>query len=160
MSMEILVKSPKECSNAELESFESLVTEGGEVSPVGLRERIRCAEKLIFINTDKPVAVGAIKNPNAGYKAGVFKKSGVSGENKYQYELGWLYVTKPARGNGYGRVLMASIITALANHTCFATTREDNGSMQYLFSQFGFSKLGKAYKSGNGEYNLVLYTRS
>lgn len=158
--MEIIFKNPEDCSDAELESFESLVAEGGEVSLVGLRERIRRAEKLVFINPAKPVAVGAIKNPNSGYKAGVFKKSGVSGERKYQYELGWLYVSKTARGNGYGRALMDSIITALADHTCFATTREDNDSMHYLFSQFGFSKLGQPYRSGNGEYSLVLYAMS
>jgi len=160
MNMEIIVKNPKDCSDTEIESFLSLVAEGGEVAVGGLRERIRRAEKLIFINTEKPVAVGAIKNPNAGYKTDVFKKSGVSEENKYQYELGWLYVSKAARGNGYGRVLMDSIVTALADHTCFATTREDNDSMHYLFSQFGFSRLGQPYRSSNGEYSLVLYARS
>lgn len=158
--METIVKNPEDCSDAELESFESLVAEGGEVSLVGLRARIRRAEKLVFINLAGPVAVGAIKNPNSGYKTDVFKKSGASGESKYQYELGWLYVSKTERGNGYGRILMNSIITALADHTCFATTREDNNSMHYLFSQFGFSKLGKPYKSSNGEYSLVLYARS
>lgn len=158
--METIIKNPEDCSDAELESFESLVAEGGEVSLVGLRDRIRRAEKLVFINLAGPVAVGAIKNPNLGYKTGVFKKSGASGEGKYQYELGWLYVSEKARGNGYGRILMNSIITALADHTCFATTREDNDSMHYLFSQFGFSKLGQPYKSNNGEYSLVLYVRS
>jgi len=158
--METIVKNPEDCSDAELASFESLVAEGGEVSLVGLRERIRRAEKLVFINLAGPVAVGSIKNPNSGYKTGVFNKSGASGESKYQYEIGWLYVSKAARGNGYGRILMNSIITALAEHTCFATTREDNDSMHYLFSQFGFSKLGQPYKSSNGEYSLVLYARS
>ncbi|MBD3375860.1 GNAT family N-acetyltransferase [candidate division KSB1 bacterium] len=157
--MEIIVKNPKDCSDAELESFENLVAEGGEVLRVGLRERIRRAEKLVFINADKPVAVGAIKNPNVAYKTSVFKKSGVSGQSKYQYEIGWLYVSKTARRKGYGRVLMDSIVAALADHACFATTREDNDSMHYLFSQFGFSKLGQPYRSSNGEYSLALYAR-
>ena len=158
--MEIIAKNPEDCNDTELESFESLVAEGGEVSLVGLRERIRRADKLVFINPAKPVAVGSIKNPYSGYKAGVFQKAGVSGESKYQYELGWLYVSKTARGKGYGRVLMDSIIAALGRHTCFATTREDNDPMHYLFSQFGFSKLGQSYRSGNGDYSLVLYARS
>jgi GNAT superfamily N-acetyltransferase len=160
MSMKIITKNPKDCGDTELELFESLVAEGGEVSLVGLRERIRRAEKLVFINPAKPVAVGAIKNPSSRYKAGVFQKAGVSGEIKYQHELGWLYVSKTARGNGYGRVLMDSIVAALGSHTCFATTREDNDSMHYLFSQYGFLKLGQPYRSSNGNYSLVLYERS
>lgn len=160
MSMRTIAKNPKDCSDAELESFEKLVTEGGEVALAGLRQRIQHAEKLVFINDGECVAVGAIKNPNAGYKAGVFEKSGVPEQNSYEYELGWLYVSKSARGKGYGRVLMESIIDSLSGETCFATTREDNASMHYLFNQYGFSKLGKPYKSQNGNYFLVLYAKS
>lgn len=160
MSMKTIAKNPKDCTDAELESFEKLVTEGGEVALAGLRQRIQRAEKLVFINDGECVAVGAIKNPNTGYKAGVFEKSGVPEQSRYEYELGWLYVSKAVRGKGYGRVLMESIIDSLSGKACFATTREDNASMHYLFDQFGFSKLGKPYKSQNGGYSLVLYAKS
>ncbi|WP_277372333.1 GNAT family N-acetyltransferase [Pseudomonas sp. AA-38] len=158
--MERISKSPSACSKAELKTFERLVLAGGEVSQEGLRHRIKCAEKLIFINDDECVAVGAIKNPNAAYKAGVFKKSNAAEQNKYRYELGWLYVSNAARGKGYGRALMEVIKELLAEKPCFATTREDNASMHYLFSQFGFSRLGQPYKSEHGDYLLTLYVRS
>jgi len=158
--MEKIAKNPEDCTDAELESFEKLVTEGGEVALAGLRQRIQRAEKLVFINDGEFVAVGAIKNPNAGYKAGVFEKSGAPEKSRYEYELGWLYVSRAARGKGYGRVLMESIIDSLSGKACFATTREDNASMHYLFDQFGFSKLGQPYKSQNGDYSLVVYAKS
>lgn len=158
--MEKIAKSPKDCTDAELESFEKLVAEGGEVAFAGLRQRILRAEKLVFINDGEFVAVGAIKNPNAGYKAGVFEKAGAPEQSRYEYELGWLYVSNAARGKGYGRVLMESIIDSLSGKACFATTRQDNASMHYLFHQFGFSKLGQPYKSQNRDYSLVLYTKS
>ncbi|MBB1302446.1 GNAT family N-acetyltransferase [Pseudoalteromonas sp. SR44-8] len=158
--MEKIAKSPKNCTDAELESFEKLVTEGGEVSLAGLRQRIKRAEKLVFINDGECVAVGAIKNPNAGYKAGVFEKAGVPKYSRYEYELGWLYVAKAARGRGYGRVLMETILDSLSGNACFATTREDNASMHYLFDQFSFSKLGLPYESLNGDYSLMLYAKS
>ena len=159
MSIEISIKSPKDCSDVELRSFENLVTEGGEVALAGLRQRIQRAEKLVFINDGECVAAGAIKNPNAGYKARVFKKSGVPEQSRYKYELGWLYVSQAARGRGYGRALMESIIQSLSGRPCFATTREDNASMHHLLSRFGFSKLGKSYESENGGYSLVLYAK-
>ncbi|WP_028672737.1 GNAT family N-acetyltransferase [Saccharospirillum impatiens] len=155
--MEKIIKSPEDCNDAELQSFEKLVTEGGEVALAGLRERIQRAEKLVFINDGECVAVGAIKNPNSGYKARVFEKSGALDQARYEYELGWLYVSEAARGKGYGRALMESIIHSLSGRSCFATTREDNGSMHHLFNRFGFSKLGQPYESENGNYSLVLY---
>lgn len=160
MSMEKIVKGPKDCTDAELESFEKLVTEGGEVALAGLRQRIQRAEKLVFLNDGGFLAVGAIKSPNAGYKADVFEKSGAPEQSRYEYELGWLYVSSAARGKGYGRILMESIIDSLSGKSCFATTREDNTSMQYLFDQFGFSKFGQPYRSQHGDYSLVLYAKS
>ncbi|MEM5617083.1 hypothetical protein AAHB60_03250 [Pseudomonas aeruginosa] len=67
------IQSPRDCSSAELDIFERLVSAGGEVSLVGLRQRIQSAEKLIFINDGECVAIGAIKNPSTKYKARVFK---------------------------------------------------------------------------------------
>lgn len=157
--MERISKAPSDCSKAELETFERLVVAGGEVSPEGLLQRIQRAEKLIFINDGECVAVGAIKNPNAAYKSGVFKKSNVAEQSEYKHELGWLYVSSAARGKGYGRALMEVIKELLAETPCFATTREDNAPMHYLFSQFGFSRLGQPYKSENGDYLLTLYVR-
>ncbi|WDH47270.1 GNAT family N-acetyltransferase [Pseudomonas chlororaphis] len=158
--MEKIAKAPKDCSSTELNIFERLVSDGGEVSLAGLRQRIQRAEKLIFINDGECVAVGAIKNPNARYKTGVFEKSNAPEQSKYQYELGWLYVSSAARGKGYGRILMEAIKESLAGKACFATTREENTPMHYLFGQFGFSKLGQPYKSANGDYSLVLYAKT
>jgi predicted GNAT family N-acyltransferase len=160
MSMERISKAPRDCSSAELETFERLVSAGGEVSLVGLRQRIQSAEKLIFINDGECVAIGAIKNPNAEYKASVFKKSHTPESNKYQHELGWLYVSSIARGKGYGRALMEEINELLAGTACFATTRENNAPMHHLFRCFGFSRLGQPYKSDNGDYSLTLYVIS
>ncbi|WP_345847736.1 GNAT family N-acetyltransferase [Shewanella algae] len=157
--MKKIIKNPKDCNDAELKSFEKLVTEGGEVALAGLRQRIQRAEKLLFINDGECVAVGAIKNPNAGYKARVFEKSGVLEQGRYKYEIGWLYVSEAARGKGYGRALMESIIHTLSGKACFATTREDNDSMHHLFKCFGFAKIGQPYESENGNYSLVLYAK-
>lgn len=159
MRFKVIIKSPGECCDVELKSFEELVTAGGEVVLEGLRQRVQRAEKLFFIHGEGCVAVGAIKIPYVEYKASVFEKAGAQDQSRYQYELGWLCVSEAARGKGYGRALMESITHSLSGRACFATTREDNSSMHHLFSRFGFSRLGQPYKSLRGDYTLALYAK-
>lgn len=155
--MDAKIKSPKECTPAEIDAFKNLVLEGGEVTSYGLHKRIERAERLVFINEDKCIAVGAIKNPNEGYKSDVFAKAGVPEKSKeFKYELGWLYVTPSARGKGLGRNLMNAVTEFIGVSGCYATTREKNNSMHHLFTQYSFNKLGSVYPSENG-YSLVLY---
>mgnify|MGYP000029125630 FL=1 len=158
-SMRTIVKEPNQCSEIEIEKFIQLVVEGGEVSTVGLRNRIKKAKNLIFIEQDSQcVAIGAVKVPNLEYKNKVFMKAGVTQFTKFMHELGWIYVTEAARGKGHGRNLVFSALRCIPG-ACFATTREDNESMHKLFNEFKFSKAGKPYKSQSGDHQLVLYTK-
>lgn len=155
--MDTVVKSPSECTPAELDAFQRLVVEGGEVTPHGLRQRIEQAAVLVFINEGMCVAVGAVKHPSQGYKENVFFKAGVADRSdSYNYELGWLYVTPAARGKGLGHDLMQAIATYLGSSGCYATTKENNEAMHHIFSQYNYCRLGAAYPSDNG-YSLVLY---
>lgn len=156
--MDAVIKVPAECTKNELDAFQSLVEEGGEVTSIGLRKRIEQAEALVFIeDVGRCIAVGAIKNPNQGYKAKVFAKAGVTEQGAdYKYELGWLYVSSLASGKGLGHRLMEAVTRFLSDSSCYATTRENNESMRHLFSLYSFNKLGMAYTNQN-DYSLVLY---
>lgn len=155
--MDAVVKKPSECTPVELDAFQSLVEEGGEVTPHGLRQRIEQAEALVFITDSECVAIGAIKHPNEGYKESVFSKAGIAEKSSnYIYELGWLYVKPEARGKGLGHSLMKAVIAYLSGSSCYATTRENNDSMHHLFAQYDFNRLGAVYPSNNG-YSLVVY---
>ena len=158
-SMRIIVKEPNQCSEIEIDKFMKLVVEGGEVSKVGLRDRIKKAKNLIFIEQDlRCIAIGAVKVPNVDYKKKVFMKAGVTEVTKFKHELGWIYVTEAARGKGHGRNLVFSALRFIPG-ACFATTRKDNESMHKLLNEFEFSEAGKPYTSHGGEYKLVLYTK-
>ncbi len=156
--MDIHSKSPQECSIEELNEFKTLVLEGGQVSTQGLPERIKRAEKLIFVKDEGCVGIGATKRPYDQYKNNVFKKAGVpSLAANYSLEVGWIYTSPSARGNGVGRKIMEFIVNAVGDSGCFATTRENNGVMRYLFEQYSFSMIGKKYASKNDDYSLLLY---
>ncbi len=158
--MDTIVKTPSDCTSSELDAFQKLVVEGGEVTPHGLRRRIEQAAALVFIIETECIAVGAIKNPNQGYKEEVFSKAGIAGKSDYyNYELGWLYVTPAARGKGLGNNLMQAVVSYLGNSGCYATTRENNQAMHCLLSKYSFSRLGVTYQSDNG-YSLVLYANN
>ncbi len=155
--MDAAVKKPSECTPVELDAFQKLVEEGGEVTPQGLRQRIEQAAALVFISEGEIVAIGAIKHPNISYKKSVFTKAGVAEKSdSFNCELGWLYVKPEARGKGLGHRLMKAIVKYLGGSGCYATTRENNESMHHLFSQYNFNRLGAPYPSNNG-YSLVLY---
>jgi len=158
--MEIYSQPPSQCSDSELNEFEALVLEGGEVIADGLQQRIKKAEELLFAKDNVLIGVGAIKRPYDSYKNNVFKKSGVPElAANYYYELGWIYTSLSSRGKGVGRKIMEAILNSVGNSSCFATTREDNDAMHYLFGQYSFEKLGNSYKSDNAAYSLVLYAR-
>jgi len=155
--MDTVIKIPSKCTSDELDKFQKLVVEGGEVTSYRLRQRIEQAAALVFIGESECVAVGAIKNPNQSYKQGVFSKAGIANQsNNYIYELGWLYVAPAARGKGIGHSLMQAVASYIGSVGCYATTREDNNAMHNLFSQYNFSRIGAPYTSTNG-YSLVLY---
>ncbi|MEM1293714.1 MAG: GNAT family N-acetyltransferase [Verrucomicrobiota bacterium] len=156
--METNAKSPQHCSAVELDEFERLVKEGGEVDPKGLRRRIEKAERLVFCGSNPVLGVGAVKNPVERYKTSVFTKAGVLDRmDDHKFELGWLYVSPEARGMGVGNHLMEAAIQVSAEGGIFATTRSNNDAMHYLFQKYAFEKVGTEYKSAKGDHTLVLY---
>ena len=160
VNMEKKIKCPEECDKEELVRFKELVLEGGEVPDFGLEKRIKNAYKLIFIyDKGRYIAVGAVKIPESSYKKKVFKKAGVSGgEDKYRFEIGYIYVTECCRGKGVGSILIETIKAAANGESCFGTTREDNITMHKLFEKkLCYKRIGEAYQSERSEGKLVLY---
>jgi len=156
--METTVKRPNNCTNEELHIFESLVLQGGQVSPQGLRRRIKLAEWLITLSDNKCLAVGAIKKPDEEYRTRIFTEAGARMKaSEYEYEFGWLYVIPKARDRRYAHKLIRSAIAVLGNSHCFATTRTNNRSMNHLLAKYSFKQLGSSYLSKDGSHSLTLY---
>lgn len=160
--MKTLIKTPDECTLSELDEFERMASESGQVDLPGLRIMIERAKKLIFIiEEDTCIGIAGIKNPREAYKNRVFNAAGVGDRmSDYPYEVGYIF-TK-VRGKGVGRLLMEATIKAVPNAITFATTQASNNAMQYLLPKFGFAKLGDSYlkhplREGEDAYYLDLF---
>ena len=158
----IISKKPSECSDNDLNSFEVLVRKGDEVNPIGLSDRIRNAERLIFLVEDDGVlsGVAALKKPLANYKNKVFNNSeSIENADEFNFEVGWIYIEEDFRGRKYSQLLLEEVLKLVGENRIYATTRENNERMRKTNSRFGLEQSGHSYPSNNGNYNLVLYVR-
>ncbi|QLL11105.1 GNAT family N-acetyltransferase [Pseudomonas chlororaphis] len=158
----IEVKSPGECSTAEICDFVDLVVQGGEVEAGGLSQRVMDAEQLAFLRVDgQLVGVAAIKNPNDRYRARVARASGFThAKDAFPYELGWVFVTPVARGKGYAHSLAEAAISLVSADGVLATSRLENIVMHRVLIKLGFVPSGSTYRSTHGEHQLQLFTRA
>lgn len=156
---EIVVKTPKSCSDDELDQFSAKVTEGGEVA-AGVRGRVRRAFRLGFIiHKERVVGTAAFKKPMAGYRSKVFAnaKSGLDPKG-FPYELGWIFLDVDHRKKGQMTRLLKELFPAAKGVALFATTRNSNDVMQEMLARFKFEQIGSEYKSAqNPEDTLKLY---
>lgn len=156
----VILKVPADCSDQELERFEGLVRQGGEVQLGGLSGRIREAAALTFaMHEDRLVAVAALKKPTDGYRVGVFQKAGVAPLDSGHLELGWVFVLPDCRGRGLARRVVADTLVTSGPSGVFATTRSDNHAMRKVLEREHFVRMGQPYKSVRGVYELSLFIR-
>ena len=162
MAVTTTIKTPSECSHSELGDFAALVLAGGEVTLVGLNDRIKDAHVLIFLHKNYClVGIAALKNPNSNYRAAVFKNANSTQPyEQYPLELGWIFVLPSARNNGYSKRLVRAAVEHARQRQIFATSRTDNPHMHTPLLNEAFVKHGSDYKSHRGMYSLSLFLRS
>ncbi|MBK8151796.1 MAG: hypothetical protein IPK61_01110 [Saprospiraceae bacterium] len=73
----------------------------------------------------------------------------------YEFELGWIVCLNEEKGIGQ------KITSALATYNSkqYATVRKENAKMNHILQKFGFSQVGKSYKSDRGDYENNLYIK-
>ncbi len=156
------IKVPFDCTSAELDAFENLVRESGEVAFVGLSERITSASHLLFLYDSCGTlgGISALKHPNDAYREKVFQRAHASSSAAcYPVELGWLFVQPSHQGKHLSRPLVEQLLPYAAGSLIYATTRADNARMQRTLARYGFHHDGAPYRSKRGDYDLVLYVQ-
>lgn len=148
MSGTVVIKVPAACTEDELQAFEALVRESGEVVERGLPVRVRAAACLAFYYA-RPgdlAAIAALKVPHRSYRDRVFRKSRTRRwAEGYPVELGWFFVRPPHRGRRLSALLASRLLTDGPDHPVFATTRTDNRPMLAVLESLGFERTGTPY---------------
>ena len=157
------IKVPLDCTASELDAFEALVREGGEVVAAGLRERMLSAHYLMFLYDDARVLAGisALKRVHPGYRAVIFHnaKASVRPED-YEAEMGWTYLRQSHRGRGLSAILNVQLLPYAGRMLVYATVRADNTPALRSLVGHGFRQEGVPYRSMRGDYDLVLFVQS
>lgn len=158
---ELIAKSPVDYSNVEIRAFTDFVRAGGEVTIQGLPERVRSAAALVFARIcGLAVGVAALKLPQASYRCRVGTKSGAPlSAHEFPYELGWVYVSPEARGQGFSLLLSQAALSASNGAGVFATSRTENIAMHRSLAKLGFVAVGNSFSSGNGKHSLQVFVR-
>lgn len=153
---------PGECSIAQLAHFKRMVVAGGEVTIVGLDQRILQAEWLVFVFDDHGTlaGVGALKRPTQAHITSTFRKSGHRQvPQDCQLEVGWIFVDADNRGKGYSHLIVKAILEVAGSAKLFATTRVDNLAMKRTLTTYGFAESGHSFQSTIRDQKLGLFTR-
>lgn len=155
------VKSPNMCSAAELEEFVAFVLAGGEVTPIGLAERVKKAHSLAYLRKgDCLIAVGGLKFPSKHHRDEVSNGGGVIlPEQAFPLELGWVFVLPSARG-GKSYQLCEPLVSAAKGAGIFATSRAGNKPMHSTLRKLGFGQQGGEWPSGQNPDDLLLFVKN
>ncbi|QRY31892.1 hypothetical protein JVX96_00765 [Variovorax sp. PDNC026] len=121
---QVTVKSPVDCDAIELRDFVSLIIQDGEVSPLGLPERVANARSLSFLRRDSAlVGVAGLKRPAASYRHRISLSAQFElSQESFPFELGWVFLLLSARGAKLSLPLCAPLIQTADCVGTFATS--------------------------------------
>ncbi len=138
----------------------NLVASGNEVDMSIAVNNLKKAPLVIYATdpNGKPIGVVVLKDPNPSYRESVFAKSGSENDGRFRYEVGYVYVVPTYRSTGASVRLIRELARRLTMPV-FATTRENNTTINKILQYGGFKQTGNMYSSQRGDYNLILWTK-
>lgn len=158
---DVNVKDPCELTVDEIDAVCELICKGAEVDEGGLSARVRQAEALARVRVgDRIVGVAALKNPQPGYRVGVFKKAKAALDPAdFAHEIGWLFVEDDQRGRHFSRKMVGALLDQLTGSQ-YATSCAGNVAMHGTLYYFGFELVGQPFPSAkHPDHDLMLFVR-
>ena len=159
MKITFEVNSPNEFKKNQIEEFLNLLILQKQVSNPSI-QKINASTLICIVYADNvAIGIGAIKQV---YKT-PFDKAEVSElKDKFEFELGYLYVKdcKKYRGLGIGKTICKLLLKELGNKNVFATTDIDEKNvMKYILESLSFVKTGKIYSGASTQKSIGLYLK-
>lgn len=160
-SFRIELLEPDSCLPERLAEFRQLVLEGGQVARQSLPGLLERATALAFVLLeDSVVGVGALKRPNPSYRNNVFAKAKSSlAPAKFDFELGWIYLTPSARSKRLTTPMVKSLLRYAKGRPVYATSRVNKIEMHASLEHSGFTREGSLYPSQEDATDIQLFIR-
>ena len=151
--MEIIVTKPGDITKEELVKVHDLVLSGGQVSRVGLMERIiECRYLGLCYLDDKLIAVSAIKQPSESKTKRILEKAKIKNTIVPKLELGYCVTKNEFGKQGINKNINDQLLDKLENGEKIYSTTNNDTIRKYLSSN-GFLKVGESYE---GKKNILL----
>lgn len=118
----------------------------------------RCFFIVIAYQENQPVAIAALKNPTPD----AFTKADLSSqEYDIPYELGYVYVSDSARGQGVSKELVSRLIEQAPNASLMAITEiTSNIPMVKTLERAGFKHVGNTWRGVRAQTPLGLMIKN
>ena len=144
--------------NEDIAIFARMLKKQGKVNGDLLSKAERCKFICIAYLDDKPVAIGGIKPKT---KSDFYeKKANITElEDKFTWELGYLYTDEIFNGLGIGSKMVENLINKFGDNNLMASTEIiENPKMVNILTKNGFEIFGQTWKSSihNNELGLFL----
>jgi GNAT superfamily N-acetyltransferase len=152
--------TPDQLPTEVIQSIAELIAAGGEVAPGVVMRNLNSAQSIAYASdAGTPVGVIVLKNPLPEYRRKVFAAAGIPNqERNYNTELGYVYLIPRYREQGVAAQLLR-LMNRSAPSNSFATTRENNTTINKILQFAGYRVTGRPYPSARGDYNLLLWTK-
>lgn len=157
----VCAASPREFQAKEIDDFVAFVLAGGEVTGVGLRDRVVRAPCISYLRSNECLlGVAGLKSPDQGHRTRVEKQSKTKlAEKEFPYELGWVFILPSARERKLSFPLCEPLVTAAKGAGIFATSRTNLIGMHRTLEKLEFVRTGSEWPSKENEGNLALFVK-
>jgi hypothetical protein len=160
VNSDIRALAGSEYSREELTALVNLIAQGGEVSAELVLHNLAKSPLVVsaFVQ-QRAVGVVALKIPNSSYREKVFHSAGTPELlNRFKLEVGYAFVEPTMRNAGIG-IQILQVMRSKMPPGVFATTRENNTTINTMLRFAGFKETGERYASTRGDYKLILWTK-
>lgn len=154
------LSGPDQIDAQTLQALAQLISIGSEVDGTMVLRNLKAASSIAYaMDGQNPVGVIVLKNPVESYRNKVFQAAGVPElEQNYKLELGYVYMLPEYRTQGVSARLLR-LMNRSITVPAFATTRENNTTINTILKFAGFKQTGEPYSSARGDYQLFLWTK-
>lgn len=160
MNERIIILPPVLCSDRLIKDFIKLANRIEKLDHENIEMRInRCVLLGFLFKDDKLVSIRAIKPARFMYTRRIFKEAGVKEQfSDFSIETGYAYTIPTYRRKGLSKKLFKAMLVKCSNKNIFCTSVINSPHIG-LAILLGFRKIGSAFKSSIGNYDVELFVK-